>query len=108
MCKMIHCLLVISLAILLNGCVNLGPHKHPPEGVFTLTQVNPPYSVKARKTHLTLLINDPKSSPGYGTQSMMYVDRHYQLKEFANNHWIDTPGRMLTPLLTQSLQNTQH
>ena len=54
----------------------------------------------------TLVIGTPRGHAGYETVNMAYVDRPYGLGYFSESHWVDTPGRMLAPLLTQALETS--
>jgi cholesterol transport system auxiliary component len=51
----------------------------------------------------TLLVSTPLSAPGLATSAMAYVEEPNQVQYFAENRWIDTPARMLAPLLRQAL-----
>jgi cholesterol transport system auxiliary component len=53
-----------------------------------------------------LLVNSPSAAPGYDSARMMYVRQPGMLESFTQSAWVDTPARMLTPLLVQSLQRS--
>ena len=55
----------------------------------------------------TLIINIPKASAGFDTQRMMYTRARHQLEYFARNEWIDTPAKMLQPLMISAIENTR-
>jgi cholesterol transport system auxiliary component len=41
---------------------------------------------------------------GYNTQQMAYTRKPYELNYFSRNEWVDTPGRMLEPILVSALE----
>lgn len=50
-----------------------------------------------------LLVSPPQAEPGFETQRMVYVKRPYELEYYAVNQWADTPVRMFSPLMVQTL-----
>ncbi len=55
---------------------------------------------------LTLIISTPHAASGFDSQRIVYVRRAHQLEYFAHNEWIDTPARMMGPLLVSAAQQT--
>lgn len=56
-------------------------------------------------THVApLLVASPHEAAGFATARMGYVKTPHQLEYFARNKWVDTPGKMLTPLLVRALE----
>ena len=53
-----------------------------------------------------LIVNTPIAAPGFDTQRMMYTRAPYQLEYFAKNEWIDTPAKMLRPLMISTIEKT--
>jgi cholesterol transport system auxiliary component len=53
-----------------------------------------------------LLVGAPQSEPGFDTQRMVYLKRQYELEYYAVNQWADTPARLFSPLLVQSLSRS--
>lgn len=53
-----------------------------------------------------LIVAVPRAAPGHGGMSMVYTRRPHELASFAFHEWIDTPARMLAPLLVRSIQAT--
>jgi cholesterol transport system auxiliary component len=100
-------LFVIIFAVASVGCMSLSPRQHAPTANYVLNAVASDVPV-SKNTGLVLLVSDTKSSPGYADMRMVYMDKAYQLKSFANSRWVDTPARMLSPLIVQTLQNTHH
>lgn len=52
----------------------------------------------------TLLIAMPQAAPGFDTQGLAYVRSPYILEYYSKSQWIDTPARMLLPLLVHRLE----
>jgi cholesterol transport system auxiliary component len=55
---------------------------------------------------LTLTVGPPHAAAGFDSPRMMYTRRPGQLEYFANNEWVDTPARMLAPLLVSAIENS--
>jgi cholesterol transport system auxiliary component len=55
---------------------------------------------------LVLAISLPRARAGYDTAQIAYVRRPYELEYFAKSRWVDTPMRMLAPLLTRALEQS--
>lgn len=91
-------LLLLSLA----GCTSLQQRS---EGVnsymldATFASAAPPASHAA-----PLLVASPREAAGFATARMGYVKTPHQLEYFARNRWVDTPGKMLAPLLVRALE----
>ena len=68
----------------------------------SLEQLSPSSNLKSP----TLIINMPKANAGFDTRRMMYTRLSHQLEYFAKNEWIDTPARMLQPLLVSAIEKT--
>jgi cholesterol transport system auxiliary component len=56
--------------------------------------------------NLVLAVSMPRASAGFDTPQMAYQQRAHQLQYFAVNRWLDTPARMLEPLLLQALEQS--
>jgi len=46
----------------------------------------------------------PQAEAGFEQPRMAYLQRPYEVNYYATNVWVDTPPRMLAPLLLQSLE----
>ena len=51
----------------------------------------------------TLLVSPPRAAAGYDSQRILYVRQPHKLEYFAHSEWIDSPARMLAPLLVTAL-----
>ncbi len=90
--------------MLLSGCTVFQPVK---------TSSISTYSIEARLEaagagtgEQTLLVSTPAARPGYDSRRMVYIKRPHELEYFTQNQWVDSPARMLTPLLVQSLESS--
>jgi cholesterol transport system auxiliary component len=54
----------------------------------------------------TLLVNVPREEPGFDTPGMAYLLRPNVLSYYADSRWIDTPARMVAPLLVQAMERS--
>ena len=61
---------------------------------------------RAPATAPTLIVNRPHAAAGFDSQRIMYVRQANQLEYFAHNEWIDTPARMLAPLIVAAVENS--
>jgi cholesterol transport system auxiliary component len=61
-----------------------------------------------KRTSLTLLVSQPDAIPGYQTEQMLYINKPFEINNFAHNAWISSPANMLYPLITQSLQSSHY
>jgi cholesterol transport system auxiliary component len=54
----------------------------------------------------TLIISPPHAAAGFDSQRIMYMRHADQLEYFAYNEWIDTPARMLAPLMATTIEHS--
>jgi len=54
----------------------------------------------------SLLIGVPEPAPGFESSRMAYVQVPHELNYFGMSQWVESPARMLTPLLVQSLEQS--
>ena len=54
----------------------------------------------------SLLISIPLSSAGFDTTQMVYVEEPHRLNAFVRHRWVDTPARMLEPLLQKAAEQS--
>lgn len=95
--------LLCSMATL-SGC--LSPVKIDNQHTYMLNSL--PASVPSSHHKAgTILVLPPETRPIYNTTQMAYTIKPYQIAYFSINQWGETPGQMLHPLLTQTLQNTR-
>lgn len=101
------------LLALLGACGSLLP-KPPVPPAFYLIDAAPAAVPVAAGTHLpptplptslpyTLIIAAPLSAAGYDSARILYLRQPHQLLPFAHSEWVDTPARMLAPLLVKAV-----
>lgn len=70
--------------------------------VRTATHAPAPLPVAAP----TLIVNPPHAASGFDSQRIIYVREAHKLEYFARNEWIDTPARMLAPLIVDAVEKS--
>ncbi len=67
----------------------------------------PRASDESRPSNLpSLLVSLPQPAPGYESPRMAYEQVPYELRYFATSQWVDSPARMLAPLITNALESS--
>jgi len=93
-------------ALLLGGCGSLLPRPPPPPAFYALDGSLPiggrPAAAPAGAR--TLIVGAPQAAAGQDTRRILYQRRAQQLEVFAHAEWVDTPSRMLAPLLVAALE----
>ena len=56
--------------------------------------------------HGVLVVGAPQAEAGFEQPRMAYLQRPYEVSYYATNVWVDTPARMVAPVLLQSLERT--
>jgi cholesterol transport system auxiliary component len=54
----------------------------------------------------TLIINPPHAASGFDSQRIIYLRETHKLEYFARSEWVDSPARMLGPLLVSVIEKT--
>jgi cholesterol transport system auxiliary component len=54
----------------------------------------------------TLLISPILSTPGFDSSDMAYMRTAHEIEYFAHHRWVDSPARMLEPLLVQAAERS--
>lgn len=103
--------LAAALSLLLaGGCGAL--KVPPPSNVYSLSSAGSAAMLPGRSrtppaaATLTLTVSPPHAAAGFDSPRMMYTRRPGQLEYFAYNEWVDTPARMLAPLLVTAIENS--
>jgi cholesterol transport system auxiliary component len=63
-------------------------------------------AVPTAPTAPTLIVSPPHAAAGFDSQRMMYLRQADQLEYFAHSEWIDTPARMLAPLIVNAIERS--
>jgi cholesterol transport system auxiliary component len=94
-------MLALPLA-LLAACSAMQPR--PAENpTLYLLDAQPTLEALQPSRKLVLAIDVPRARPGFATPRMIYVREPHKLEYYAKNRWVDTPARMLAPLLVHAL-----
>ena len=54
----------------------------------------------------TLVVNPSRAAAGFDSQRIIYTRGAHKLDYFAHSEWIDTPARMLTPLIVAAVEHS--
>lgn len=54
----------------------------------------------------TLIVNPPHAASGFDSQRIIYVREAHKLEYFSHHEWIDTPARMIAPLIVDAVENS--
>jgi cholesterol transport system auxiliary component len=102
-------LLTLLAAAALAGCAALpGQAQGPAKQTYLLQwpQGLQLHASAPERTCHTLLVTPPRAASGFGGTGMAYSQTPYHISYFAYNQWVDTPGRMLEPLLVRALDRS--
>ncbi|MDP2005202.1 MAG: ABC-type transport auxiliary lipoprotein family protein [Rubrivivax sp.] len=95
-------------AALLAGCGNLLPQPAAPPITYTL-EAGPEAGAPAPTASAsapTLAVSALQAAAGYDSPRIVYLRQPQQLEAYAQSVWIDTPARLLAPLLVAALQRS--
>jgi cholesterol transport system auxiliary component len=112
--------LIIYVSTSISGCSELIPKATVLPSFYILngvniedkTAVNEPQRTldsqltltKRQLVNATLMVNLSSATAGFDSSRIMFSRVPYKLEYFAHNEWIDTPARMLTPLIVSKLK----
>jgi cholesterol transport system auxiliary component len=93
---------------LLTGCgASLLPKPPAAPVRYTLDGAAPRLIARAPAADApVLVVAMPRAAPGHDSVHMVYLQQPQALASFAFNEWVDTPARMLAPLLVRTLQDS--
>lgn len=96
--------LLCLASVILGGCSLLLPVETTSMNTFALDVQFEPVATGAGEA--TLLVSTPTARPGYDSSRMVYINKPHEIDYFSQNQWVDSPARMLTPLLVQALERS--
>jgi cholesterol transport system auxiliary component len=106
-------LCLLGLGALLSACTTLlGNPQQAPLTSYALEGAAPPVRAASASASAglprqrVLLLAQPNAAPGYDSARMVYQRQPQTLEAFTQSTWMDTPARMLAPLLLRSLQDS--
>lgn len=100
------------LLIVAAGCSTLRQAATPPPGYYALDDAGVSAraaarsAAKASTTGPTLIVNPPHAASGYDSQRIIYVREAHKLEYFARSEWVDTPARMVAPLIVAAVESS--
>jgi len=99
---------VLLLLLTLGACGSILPKPAPPPSFYALSSATSDSAVPvaAAASAPTLIVNPPQAAAGYDSSRIIYVRQPHQLQYFAQSEWVETPARMLAPLLVTALQGS--
>ncbi len=102
--------LAAMVLMLAAGCAGLLPKPAAQPSFFSLDGARAGQGTATRTQTLsatapTLIVNPPHAAAGFDSQRIIYVRDPHKLDYFARSEWIDTPARMLAPLIVAAIEN---
>jgi cholesterol transport system auxiliary component len=94
------------LLTLVGGCSALNPAATPHPSFYSLDSVRIETRATPSPTAPTLIVNPPHAASGFDSQRIIYVRAAHQLEYFAHSEWVDTPARMLAPLILSAVEHS--
>ncbi|MDO9315741.1 MAG: ABC-type transport auxiliary lipoprotein family protein [Burkholderiaceae bacterium] len=94
------------------GCSGLLPKPAPLPAFYTLDDTvgkdKPAQGGRApdgpeMRRRPTLLVHPPHAAAGFDSTRIVYTRESHRLEYFAHSEWVDTPARMLTPLIVAAI-----
>lgn len=116
---LLKCLIII-VTVFTNGCSELIPKAAVLPSFYILNGVNVEITKvvneelgtqdsqrilnKRKSIAATLTVNSSTAAAGFDSARMVYSRVPYKLEYFAHSEWIDTPSRMLAPLIIDTFK----
>ena len=106
---------VSVFAVLVSACAGLLPKAPPPPAFYVLggapapapaSAAAPATMPRALSERPTLIVNPPHAAAGFDSAHMLYMRKPHQLEAFTQSQWVDTPARMLAPMMVAALQRS--
>jgi cholesterol transport system auxiliary component len=96
--------------ITLSACSVLHPSASVPPSFYSLdgiqSHVETVRPIAPEHILPTLIINPPHAASGFDSQRIIYLRETHKLEYFARSEWVDSPARMLGPLLVSVIEKT--
>ena len=102
---MIRVVSALACLTLLAACATLQPPSDEVQGIYVL-EASPAPGPASTRVDIVLGVSAVRSRPGFDTPRMAFQRRPHEIEYFARNFWVDTPGRMLAPLVARSLEQS--
>jgi cholesterol transport system auxiliary component len=95
----------LFFALVSAACTLLQPPPVENVSLFVLSPA-PPSPSPAPRRDVAIEVAPPRAWAGFDTTQIAYAHRPYELEYFAASRWVDTPPRMLAPLLVRALEQS--
>ena len=97
---------------LLAACGTLFAPSPPAPHFYTLDRPAPmampaQQAAKSPQADSVLVVALPRAGAGFDTDRIVYMLDEHRLQPYADNQWIDTPPKMLAPLISGALDRTR-
>ena len=94
--------------LLLCGCGAIKPGGVPQPNVYSFagapdSTAPPQPALRAANAAPTLIVTPPHAAAGFDSPRIMYLRQTDKLEYFAHNEWVDTPARMLAPMIVTAV-----
>jgi cholesterol transport system auxiliary component len=102
---------ILILLVLAGGCSALDPSAMQQPTLYALDTVRSELQAVRLPAAMspvapTLIVNPPRAAAGFDSQHIVYVREAHKREYFAHSEWIDTPARMLAPLIVVAVENS--
>jgi cholesterol transport system auxiliary component len=108
LCRLSAAGLLVALGA---GCSALQPSTTPQPSFYALDST-PTGGWAATRTAArsssaapTLIVSPPHAAAGFDSQRIIYMRELHKLEYFAHSEWVDTPARMLAPLIVAAVES---
>jgi cholesterol transport system auxiliary component len=104
-CRLVAAGLILALTV---GCSAIRPKATPQPAYYSLDSgmLESRRDPALQPGMLTLIVNPPHAASGFDSQRILYVRTDHQLEYFAHSEWVDTPARMLAPLIVNAVERS--
>ncbi len=96
----------VLLSVAVSACSSLLPKPAPQPAFYALNAATSAAAPAPAASAPTLIVNPTQAAAGYDSSRIIYIRQPHQLQYFAQSEWVDTPARMLAPLLVTALQGS--
>lgn len=97
-------LILIFLPLILSACSPLQPVKQDAPNTYALEAR---FEARPRSAGQDILeVSQPRARSGYDSARMAYIRKPHELEYFTKNQWVDTPARMLAPIMIQAIDSS--
>jgi cholesterol transport system auxiliary component len=77
-----------------------------PVRTYVLAAGEPAVRAAAQGQGPRVLVSLPQAWPGYDSSRIAYVKRPEEMNYYAYSEWVDTPSRLIAPLLVRALERS--